>query len=111
MWNLQHIVFTWSSRYWQIFKSALVYLSAYAKVFKTIPTINEAAALIKYIPCDCKWELDVARYTSNQKENNETLLWNKIIIHAKEIVVGIVRCLWENVFKVFKNNCWNSNYE
>ena len=29
----------------------------------------------------------------------------KIIIHAKEIVVGIVRCLWENVFKVFKNNC------
>ena len=26
MWNLKHIIFIWSRRYWQIFKSALVYL-------------------------------------------------------------------------------------
>ena len=26
MWNLKHIIFRWSRRYWQIFKSALVYL-------------------------------------------------------------------------------------
>ena len=25
MWNLQHIIFIWRQRYWQIFKSALVY--------------------------------------------------------------------------------------
>ena len=26
MWNLKHIIFIWSRRYWLIFKSALVYL-------------------------------------------------------------------------------------
>ena len=26
MWNLQHIILIWRRRYWQIFKSALVYL-------------------------------------------------------------------------------------
>ena len=26
MWNRQHIIFIWRRRYWQIFKSALVYL-------------------------------------------------------------------------------------
>ena len=26
MWNLQQIIFVWRQRYWQIFKSALVYL-------------------------------------------------------------------------------------
>ena len=27
IWNLQHIIFIWRRRYWQIFRSALVYLS------------------------------------------------------------------------------------
>ena len=26
IWNLQHIIFIWRRKYWQIFKSALVYL-------------------------------------------------------------------------------------
>ena len=26
MWNVQHIIFMWRRRYWQIFKSALVYV-------------------------------------------------------------------------------------
>ena len=26
MWNLQHIIFKWRRVFWQIFKSALVYL-------------------------------------------------------------------------------------
>ena len=65
VWNLWHIIFIWSQRYWQIFKSALVYLQDnflscpekacdYNSVVKTqnLVVIHESQ-LIKSNPEEC----------------------------------------------------------
>ena len=36
VWNLQHVIFKWRWTYWQIFKSALVYLQRIFLFFKTV---------------------------------------------------------------------------
>ena len=52
MWNLQHIIFIWRQRYWQIFKSALVYLKDFPPSFDWLTGLRKDLWYKNHIKCN-----------------------------------------------------------
>ena len=63
------------------------------KVFNIITKLNETAALVKHILCNCKWKFNSTTYNLNVIVNVSV----SIIEHAKNIIVWISStCIGKN---------------
>ena len=71
MWNLQHIIFIWRRRYWQIFKSALVYLKGHSKL-----TLENSGQCLKRHPYrNVNQSSATAVLTKNKQKVKAYTLW------------------------------------